>query len=210
MKTEEILNLIESVSIILASISAFYGINSWIKEAKWKRRHELSEDVLYNLYDARDKLHLIRHPFAFPSEGQSRPPLPNEKEGEKSIRDYAYVTVERYNNNNEPFLNLEKLRLRHKIYFGEETAKPIQEVISIKNEIISASYKYGRLSIERDRLLDMRLEETDNAKQINSLNSQINIFGGIIWEDYDEEDSIKKGIDESIGKMERNLKKYLR
>lgn len=39
-------DVIKSLSIIIASIVAIYGINSWRREAKWKRKYELAEEVL--------------------------------------------------------------------------------------------------------------------------------------------------------------------
>lgn len=209
MDGNSIYNLIESISIIIASGVAIYGINSWRRETKWKRRNELAEEILFNLYDARDRLRIIRHPFAHPTEGESRPALLNEPQAEKTTRNYAYVTVERYNNNREPFLNLEKLKYRYMVYFGATNVDTLNEMVTIKNEVLSASYKYARLTIQCDKLINMRLNKVDNATQIQTLNNQIEVYSAVIWEDYSEEDSIKMRVNDLIEQQEDILKKYL-
>lgn len=210
MNTQSILDFVESLGIIVASVTATLGLYAWQKEAKWKRRNEVAEEILYNLYDVRDRLRAIRHPFAHPSEGETRPVTRLESVDEKTIRNYAYTTVERYNNNREPFLNLEKLKHRYAIYFGHENASAITNIISLKNEIISASYKYAQRSIERDKLIKQNLGESYIQNQINALDTQIEICASIIWENYEDNDAISSAIDKTIANLETVLNKYVK
>ena len=209
MNTKSILDFIESIGIIVASITATLGLYAWRKEAKWKKRNELAEEVLYNLYDARDRLRTIRNPFAHPSEGETRSTSIQESTEEKSIRDYAYTTVERYNKNSEPFLKLEKLKHRYAMYFGKDNATLITDVLSIKDDIISASYKYARYTIERDKKINTHLNEAYIENQIQQLNKQIEIYASIIWENYTDVDSISSRIDAIINKQEAVLNRYI-
>lgn len=210
MDTPSILNIIESTGIIIASITAIVGLNAWRKEVKWKKRNEVAEEILYNLYDVRDRLRIIRHPFAHPSEGETRPVTKLESVDEKTIRNYAYTSVERYNNNREPFLNLEKLTHRYAIYFGHENASAITNILVLKNEIISASYKYAQHSIERNKLIKQNLGESYIQNQINALDAQIEKYASIIWENYENNDAISSAIDETITNQEIVLNKYVK
>ena len=46
MKFATFLRRLENVAVVIASITAITGINSWRNEAKWKKKHELIEDTL--------------------------------------------------------------------------------------------------------------------------------------------------------------------
>ena len=56
------LDIVESIAVILASLFAIHGINSWRREMKEKRKYEVAEEVLALFYEARDKISLIRMP----------------------------------------------------------------------------------------------------------------------------------------------------
>lgn len=209
MNIQTIINFIESTGIIIASLTATLGLYTWRKEARWKKKNELAEEVLYNLYDARDRFRTIRHPFAHPSEGETRPSTKQESPEEKSLRNYAYTTIERYNKNSEPFLNLEKLKYRFAIYFGEENASSISNLLSLKNEVLSASYKYANYSIEHNKKVRMNMNEIYIENQIQQLNKQLEIFASIIWENYADEDSINIRLNTIIKNLENVLNKYI-
>lgn len=55
--------IIASISAIIASITAIIGINSWRQESKWKRKYELAEDLLANVYEAHQSIRTIRSPL---------------------------------------------------------------------------------------------------------------------------------------------------
>ncbi len=42
----EFSSVIRDASIVIASITAIYGINSWRREHRWKKQSELAEEVL--------------------------------------------------------------------------------------------------------------------------------------------------------------------
>ena len=64
--------IIASLSATIASITAIYGINSWRRESKWKRKYELAEEVLANLYESYQSIQIIRSPIGFGGEGETR------------------------------------------------------------------------------------------------------------------------------------------
>lgn len=134
-----IFTIIQNISVIIAAIIAIYGINSWRREAKWKRKFKLAEEVLALFYDAKDKLQIIRSPFTFGDEGLTRIKTENETEKEKRIYDMAYVPFERYNANNETFQKLLSIKYRFLAVFGSEHSKPFEEIQKIINQILGSA-----------------------------------------------------------------------
>jgi hypothetical protein len=72
-------DIIKSISIIIASTVAIYGINSWRRETKWKRKYELAEETLSLFYEVQDVISIIRSPFSRNEEGKKRNRIENEK-----------------------------------------------------------------------------------------------------------------------------------
>ncbi|MEQ6121974.1 hypothetical protein [Reichenbachiella sp. MALMAid0571] len=123
MSSEQIISLIfdglRSLAIATASIVGIYGINSWRKETRWKRKYELAEEVLALVYEAKEDIAMIRHSFSGVGEGRTRKRGKHESDEEREIRDYAYVTVERTNNVNETFSKLQSLKFRFAAVFDQ-------------------------------------------------------------------------------------------
>lgn len=95
----DILQVIKSIGVIIASGVAVLGINSWRREAKWKRKYELAEEVLSNFYEAYHAIQIIRSPFGFGHEGSSRPKQDSETKEESQIYNQAYISRERFERN---------------------------------------------------------------------------------------------------------------
>jgi len=139
--------LIESISIILASAAAIYGIFSWRNETRWKRKHELAEEVLAKFYEAHQNLRIIRGPFIYIEEGKSRKKSVNETEEETKIYDNAYVIQERFEKNKESFERLQVLKFRFIAIFGKEHEKVFNDLIIIVNKILFATNEIARIQL---------------------------------------------------------------
>ena len=59
-----ILEIIESISLIIASITAIIGISAWRRELKGKKEYDLAEEALYLFYESRDRIRIIRNLFS--------------------------------------------------------------------------------------------------------------------------------------------------
>jgi hypothetical protein len=100
---EEWIDIAQSLSVIVASAVAIYGIDAWRRQFVGRRRIELAEETLALFYQARDIIRAIRSPFGWSGEGQTRKRAPNERPEDKEALDRAYVLIERYNKNIEIF-----------------------------------------------------------------------------------------------------------
>lgn len=151
-------DFIQTLGIVIASITAIYGINTWRRELKGKKEHDLAEEVLALFYECRDNLRSIRSPFARGDEGSSRKADPNESEDETGLLNRAYVVFERFENYREKFNKLFSLRYRFIALFGKEAAQPIEDLRHVLNKVfVSAqmlpSYwrRQGRIHMEGDQ-----------------------------------------------------------
>lgn len=160
MTLAEWAQIIQSASLILASVFAICGINAWRREYVGKRRIELAEEVLALFYQARDAVDAIRSPFGFGGEGSSRKPGPDELPAHKEALDQAYVLVERYSNYTELFARLHALRYRFMAQLGSEAAAPFIELNRIVQELILSAHEKARLST-----LPESAFRTQNAKE---------------------------------------------
>ncbi|MBM3328880.1 MAG: hypothetical protein FJY67_05325 [Calditrichaeota bacterium] len=86
-----IVQLLQAISIILASITIILGIEAWKREFIGKRRIELAEDVLAKFYEIRDFIAYIRNPFSYSNEFPPREIGEFESSAETAALNKAYV-----------------------------------------------------------------------------------------------------------------------
>lgn len=115
-----ILEILKSFGVIIASAVAIWGINSWRREAKWKRKYELAEEVLACIYESYYAIKAIRSPGGHQDEGNSRSKSINETPDETKIYNQAYVVYERYERNKKPFEKLYSLKFRFIALYGRQ------------------------------------------------------------------------------------------
>src|SRR5271169_357821 len=108
----EIVQILQSVSVIFACLSIILGVDAWRREYIGKRKIELAEDVLTLFYQARDAIRRIRNPFGHQGEGQSRKPGEYETPEQKEFRDNAHAAFERYEKERDVFNKLDVIRYR--------------------------------------------------------------------------------------------------
>lgn len=139
MTVKEYAEIAQSASVVIASVMVFYSFDAWRREFIGKRRMELAEEVLALFYQARDIIEIIRNPFGYEGEGQSRKPGPRERPEDKEALDATYVLIERYNRNFEVFARTNALRYRFMAQFGLVAAKPFDDLSRVINELLLAA-----------------------------------------------------------------------
>lgn len=196
MNQDLIFNIIQSICVITASITAIYGISTWRREAKWKRKYELAEEVLSLFYECKEKISIIRSPMSYVGEGKTRKRNENEKAEETEIMDNAFVFIERYEKEKEPFLKLYTLKFRFIAVFGKQANEPFDEIRKIVNEIMSSANKLGK-RYWRDQ---GRRNFTD--EQFDKHLAEMEKLENIVWSTYEENDVIEQKVDKCIVKIE--------
>jgi hypothetical protein len=190
-------DIVKSISIIIASIVAIYGINSWRREIKWKRKYELAEEALSLFYEVEDAISIIRSPLSSNSEGTTRKQGENERNEDTEILDRAYVVIERFENNKEPFFKLRALKYRFITLFGKESEKYFNDVIKLTNKIMTVSGFLGR------RYWKEQGKRNFTDVQFEQHLRKMEEYEGVIWENHgDSEDVIKNNLEQIIKGIE--------
>ncbi len=191
-------DITKSLSVIVASGVAIYGINSWRREAKWKRKYELAEEALSLFYEVQDAISIIRSPFGYTGEGKTRKRNENEREEDSEILDQAYVVIERFEKNKEPFYKLRALKYRFITLFGKDSEQYFNDVVKLTNRIMTVSGFLGRRYWKDQGSRKFTDEEFERHLK------KMEEYEAIIWEDYgDNGDEIKEKLEQIIKGMER-------
>lgn len=155
MCEEQIIKLIfdgtRTLAIVVVSIVGIYGINSWRRETRWKRKYELAEEVLALVYEAKECIEMIRQDFSWGYEGQTRKKGEHETPEETGIRNTAYVTVERSNRVNETFNKLQSLKFRFATVFNQPNTSLFDELIKTRNTLVSSAYRLADARVRKSK-----------------------------------------------------------
>jgi len=204
MELKLFFDIIQALSVIIASIIAYYGISSWRKETMWKRKYELAEEVLSCFYEVSENFDTIRNPAGYVGEGKTRKRNENESPEESKILDSAYVVIERFEKVKAPFIKLKSLKYRFMVLFGKESEKPFNKIIKLTNKLFLAShrlgYKYWKDQV-RQKFTDEKFDY-----HLKKMHEQEAIF----WADFGEkEDVFKNDVDEVISEIENICQKII-
>jgi hypothetical protein len=192
----------ESISVILASLVAMFGIDAWRREHVGKRQMELAEEVLALFYQTRDAISEMRSPMGFDGEGQTRKAGPDESGDTKKALDSAYVLVERYHKHSELFSRIQSLRYRFRAQLGDEASKPFYDLIRIVNELFISARQLGRYWVREDRHFRTDEERERHFERVRKAEA-------VFWEGSEEPDPIQPRVDAAIESMEKTCKGIL-
>jgi hypothetical protein len=117
----------------LGGWAALRGVNAWRAETVGRRKAELAEEVLAQFYQAKDALTWARLPF-----GDTAAQTPVAEGGGRGAEAMA-APIERLNQASQVFSALQASRYRFMAYFGEEAAKPFEELRKVHNEVMEAA-----------------------------------------------------------------------
>jgi len=170
------IEIIKAISIISASLVAIYGLNSWRRELRGKKRIELAEETLALFYQAFDAINYMRFPGSFGYEGKSREKEEGESDDVKKARDNAYVLIERYKPYVEIFSRIQSLRYRFMAIFGKDCGEPFERIRKLVNRLFLSARRLERLWAKKSEeiLMIKNLKDTINLLKRKSL-----FFGNI-------------------------------
>jgi hypothetical protein len=193
---------LKNVSLIIASLTAIYGIGSWRREYRGRRRAELAEETLSLFYEARDAIRHIRSPFGTVGEGSTRKHSDGETPEQTKAYDRAYVAFERYNSHMELFNKLHSIRYRFMTQFSVEDAKPFDDLRETINEILASSQTLAQLWLWASE------STMDSARQQKRF-EEIDKFQAVLWEGFGKDDPIKARVEKCVADIEQTCKGIL-
>jgi len=183
-------DLLQNISIIIASISAIYAINAWQKEFIGKRKIELAEEMLAKYFQIKDAISFIRNPWSNNEEGKSRKKSEFENPDSTELLDRAFIVFERYEKQKEVFNEFNVMKYKFMARFGKETEEVFIRVNKAVNKIFIAARMLGTYYWQRQGIVKMTDEEFE--KHLEKMEKH----EGVFWEMEAEKDEIKIELEE--------------
>lgn len=191
---EVLFEIIEKVSVLIAIWAAIYGIDSWRREHRGKRRMELAEDTLALFYEAKDAIAHIRHPAGTSNETEDIKRGENESEKDYTARKSASIVFVRYNQHSELFNKIHAMRYRFMALIGKEQAEPFESLRKIEKEIFISARMLARLWAR---------EHFRTGEQQEKHFEDIRRYEEIFWGAGGENDPIEPKVEAVITEIER-------
>ncbi|PKN16498.1 MAG: hypothetical protein CVU66_00680 [Deltaproteobacteria bacterium HGW-Deltaproteobacteria-23] len=196
MSAEIWTSIIQTVAVVVASGAAIWGVNSWRREAEWKRKYELAEEVLSLFYDAEERFDIIRSPVSNSGEGKTRKKGENETPDDSDDLDNAYIVPERIEKEKALFNKLKALKYRFQAIFGEESVKPFNEIEGHLMEIQLANIRLHRQYYPAQNNNNYTEEQFERHLKDMHENE------AIIWTGFDVTDKFQESVKNTISKIE--------
>lgn len=197
-------DIIKNIGLIVAAVTAIYGINAWRREFRGKKQYELAEEVLALLYDCRDRLRAIRSPFSHTGEGSSRQADPSETEEQTTLLNRAFIVFERYQTHQEAFARLFALRYRFFALFGVNAGQPLEDFRVALNEVFVAAQMLPSYWARQGRV---QMEEEDQFRQhLQEMHEHESIF----WGTFSESDKFNSKVELIVQRMDDACSRILR
>lgn len=197
-----LLEILERVTIIVASVGAIYAITSWRRELRGKKEFEVAEIVLAKFYEAKDRISAIRSPLSWANEGQSRKIDKIETPEQTRLLNLAYVSVERYQNHQEFFSKLNALKYRFMFIFGSDKAEPFDKLQKLLSEVLGAARLLGTFWVRQEEL---SMIEGKTVK----LSEDITKYEDVIWEGK-KPDPIAERVNELVSTIENICENHIK
>lgn len=134
--TSGLWSAMEAISVTVAALVAWKGINAWRKEMIGRRKAEIAEETLSLFYETKEVFKDIRSPLTYSVEAEDRLKVEGESDKEKRRRDTFFIPIARTIRHKEHFAKLRTLKYKFRAYFGAEAAKPFDTIFSIRHSII--------------------------------------------------------------------------
>lgn len=195
--------LLENIGLIIASLTAIYGLNEWRRELKGRRKYELAEEVLTLVYDCRERLRAIRSPFSHTGEGSTRRADANETLEQAELLNRAYIVFERYAQHRELFANLFALRYRFMAVFGQESAEPLESFRKSLNEVFVSANMLPTYWLRQGRA---QMEKEEFERHLKEMHEHESVF----WGTLSEKDHFNEKVEGFVSEIESVCAKVIR
>jgi hypothetical protein len=193
----EWIGIFQGVSVIAASIVAWWGIAAWRREFVGKRRIQLAEEVLALFYQAEEIIAWMRSPWTLSVESSKRKSESIETPGQKEINDAVYVFSKRFDS--ELFSRIRAIRYRFMALFGKDASAPFNELKSVLDQLQVALGAWARLSS-----LDT---SKYNPEELERHEAGIERHGKVLWSS--EKDQITLQVENAVKNIDRICRPHI-
>lgn len=205
MTLKEVLDSLQSTSIIFAALMAAYGLDAWRREYVGKRKMELAEEVLALCLETKEIISYIRSSGGFQGEGETRQADADESDQVRRAKNQAFVPIERHNQHIEKLNRLWTLSYRFRAQFSDTEALPIEDLRNVISTIKTSCHILAVLW----PLRGMAPNPTEAQKQV-ALCAQ---HEAVIWESYGSDgqspDEIARNVQSAVSRITETCRSVL-
>lgn len=187
-------NIIVAVAAAVAAWQGVRSLTAWREETRGRRRMELAEEVLADIYEARAIFRWIRSPASYSSESEGRPGRAEDPEAIRQHRDTFYVPLKRLSDHAEFFARANARRYRVIAAFGvgAERAYELMHEINVTISVSAQALMMLNPNSQQDRLV--RREEKMEAD---------------VWEGSDPQNPVTQKISEMVAVAEERFRREI-
>lgn len=184
------------ISSVLTIWLGLFSIESWRREHQGKRRVELAEETLTLFYEIYDVVRYVRSPISLASETEEVVQGEHEHDDEYRARKSASIVFVRFNKHKELFSKLQALRYRFRAAFGDDKAKPFEDLRAITSEIQLSARMLAHLW--KERAWRVEAQQEDAIRQAEK-------YEKVFWE-YGEDDETNVKLKAVIADIEKSCR----
>jgi hypothetical protein len=195
MNPDEISNIIQAVSVALASLAIIVGVDAWRREFIGKRKIELAEDVLHAFYEARDAIARIRAPVMTQAEVEE---VREEFKDNASspAAEQARAVFTRYDKESDVFNRLHAMRYRVMARISNSAAQPFEDLQRIVKDIWWSSRMLQDRYWPRQGHVAMTEEEKKKHRD------EMFAHKAVIWGRFDPQDPVQSRVETVVANIE--------
>lgn len=184
-------SFISSVATVTIAIVAVLSFRKWHKQTVGKRKIELAEDILADIYRVKDVFIWARFPVGYSDESSARLRDERESEGDSSMKDAYFRTVARLDKEGELFSRLQSKKYRSMAFYGKHTGQYFDDIKAIHSRIVTSA--------------EMLINHHNSMTY-----DEIKEWKKVIWHHgKNKEDDIYLEIDRIIGRFENEFSRWL-
>lgn len=164
---------------------AFYTVQDWKREYRFKRNAELLEEALVLFYQAEHSIAYLRNGFIFSNDLTDIDSTELDENYSKERYKYTHTILKRFNEKQHIFDKLYAIELRFRARFGNETTAVFTSMKEKVKELMLAADRYSIKGLQKDQISEIKK---------------------VIWKDchlQNETDTYGESISKIIGEFEK-------
>jgi len=141
----QFLDCLDSVAVIIASVVAIWGINTWKREHVGRRRIDLAEETLALFYEARDVINATRSAIGQAGDTELVEEWASYNETDASSGGPApppLLALRLSRRQRDLFSRIRAVRFRFAAAFGRDAAQPFYDLLAVRRDICDAEDEF--------------------------------------------------------------------
>ncbi|OAN62151.1 hypothetical protein A8B79_04225 [Balneola sp. EhC07] len=130
-----LLNILDTIILILATVLSIYGFRTWRIELKGKTKFELSKNIIATAYKIRDRINQVRNPFVSIHEFKDREKKGYETQYQERASDSFFAFTNRFNELQKQLDEWYSLKIEAEAIFGKDHRQLLDKLDEICSDL---------------------------------------------------------------------------